>query len=503
MKDIAVIGAGGVAGLACLHELLNTDKDGNCTIKEGKLPKECLFNVVGFEQKSEIGGTWFSNGFKRDPPMPSQEILDTECYDDVRTIRPTNRNCPAWNLESATFEKPIRTEIDPNYINWSNTALWPKLYTNSPESYMKYSTLAIDDQSPEGYNPFITHEQLRKRMLDFAQHENIQSKIRFNTEVYNVKKQDSKWILTLRVVGDNHDSWYQQAFDAIMLAQGSFGIPYIPYFKGLSQYVALHPGAVLHSKAYRDPQEFKDKRVVIIGGNISAIDLGQYLEPWCKEVIISRDLSREPYLPFMARCINAFKNVELLEEFIPETKELKLTNGQSLSDVDHVIIATGYHIELPFLEEGILQYSIPSNGRFPSSNSRIKGLYQHVFNIEDPSIVFVGKLVVQTCFRNMESQAAAVVGIWSGMKQLPSKQEQYKWEQERLSKVQEHLFHKYDIYTLRKDFFDPMSQFYLDERPDPLYDHLLESMDEYEFSLETFEKLFNEYRTGERDIRDD
>lgn len=500
MLDVAVIGAGGVAGLAALYELLHTDSEGKCLIKENTLPEQCFFNVVGFEQKTEIGGTWFTDGFRRDPLMPPQNVMDSEQYDNVRVIKAPHSLAPTdERLQNSSLEAPILTEKDPEYCNWSATAIWPRLYTNVPESYMRYSTTSKNDQCPTDLAPFVTHEQLRERLLKFGKR--VQDKIRFNTEVYNVEKRSGKWFITLRVPGeDNVDIWYQQSFDRVILAQGSFSIPFIPHFKGLSKYVKQHPGSVIHAKGYRDPSEFAGKRVVIVGANISAIDLGQYLQPVCKEVIISRKSTREPYLPYMSRCINSFKNVELIKEFTAETKELLLNDGTVLQDVDQVILATGYHIEIPFLQEGVFQYSIPEGCAHPTSNSRVKGLYQHVFNVEDTTIAFVGKIVVQTLFRNMESHAAAVVGVWTGRKQLPTKEEQYAWEEQRLNKVEEHLFHKYDIHTLKEDFFDPMSQFYLDDRPDPLSDRLLDTMDPYNFSLETFEMLFNEFRTGKREL---
>lgn len=495
-----MIGGGGIAGLASLRELLCTDATGRSTVGE-TVPHDRFFEVVGFEQKPEIGGTWFTDGFKKDPAMPPQDVLDTERYSEVRVLKPSHSHFPSADLlEAHSATVPYCTEKDPKYCNWSSTAVWPRLYTNVPESYTRYSTAQKTEVSPEELAPFLTHEQLRQRLLDFAKQEHVKSLIRFNTEVYDVVKDRDEWVLTLRSWNDKYDLWYQERFEYVVLAQGSFSIPFIPQIKGLSSYVKHRPGAVLHAKAYTEPDDFRDKRVVIVGGNISAIDLGQYLQPVCKEVIVSRNLARDPYLPYMDRCINSFRNMEMIKEFRHETGELVLSDGTVLRDVDHVILATGYHIELPFLQPGILRYSIPADCNAPTSNSRIKGLYQHVFNIEDPSLVFVGKLIVQTLFRQMESQAAAAVGFWTGKKKLPSKEEMYAWEKKRLAQVEEHLFHKYNIYTLKEDFFDPMRKLHLDGRPDPLRDDLLASMVSYDESLEKFERLFNEFRTGDRDV---
>lgn len=498
IKEVAVIGAGGVAGLASIRELLSTNIDGSSSIGLGEFGTPFFTKVVGFEQKLDIGGTWNVEDYIPDPNLPSQEILDTEQYDNVSIIKGQHKYAPS-ELTQSSADNQVKTLKDGSYIKWSKTGIYPRLYTNVPESYMRYSTSEKNGTPPVEIDPFITHEQLQKRLIDYSDENDLKKYIRFNTEVYRVTKEGSKWILTLRRYTDTYDYWYQEKFDGVILAQGSFSIPYIPNIPGLSQYNKLYPGVILHSKSYRDPKCYRDKNVIIVGGNISAIDIGQYLDP-IANVLISRDLSRDPYLPYMSRCINSLTNIPLIKEFLPYSKKIRLTDGTVLSGIDHVILCTGYHVEIPFLEKGILNYSIPNNSKVPTSNSRIKSLYQHVFNIEDPSIAFVGKLVVQTLFRTMETQAAAIAGVWSGIKKLPSKAEQYEWEEKRLAQSDENLFHKYDIYTIKSEYFDKMKEFHPLNRPDPLNDNLLNDLNTYEHSLITFERLFNEFREGKLDI---
>lgn len=509
IREVAVIGAGGVAGLASVFELLHTADDGTSTVASGEIASNPHFTkIVGFEQKDNVGGTWYTDNFARDPGLPSQEVLDTQRYDDVRVIKSQHKHVPSpEDLASSSVGSPVTTEVDDTYQTWSRSAVWPRLYTNVAEPYLRYSTSKTFDYPPQGLAPLITHKQFWNRLNAFSETNELRSRIRFNTEVYRVRKDEAaqKWIVTARYhdPATNTDKWYEESFDGVILAQGSFSIPYIPVIKGLSEYARRYPGSILHAKAYREATEFKDKRVVIVGANISAVDLGQYLNQVAKEVIISRNLSRDPFLPFVKRCISTFKNVNLITEYLPDTKQLKLSDGTILDDVDNVIICTGYHIEIPFLDKGVFEYSLPIKSGPPTSNSRIKGLYQHCFNVSDPSLTFVGKLVVQTLCRNVESQAAAVAGVWSGAAELPSKEEMYAWEAGRLEKAEEYLFHKYDISTLRSDFYDPMRKLYTKGRPDPIGDGVLESLDVYDLSVETFERLFNGFRTGKLDLHKD
>ena len=49
-----------------------------------------------------------------------------------------------------------------------------------------------------------------------------------------------------------------------------------------------------------------------------------------------------------------------------------------MDDVDIVLFATGYDFSFPFLDNVSI------------TRRRIKGLYQHVFNADDPTLSFIG-----------------------------------------------------------------------------------------------------------------
>lgn len=64
-----------------------------------------------------------------------------------------------------------------------------------------------------------------------------------------------------------------------------FFMPNIPKIPGLKNF----PGKVLHSHNYRDPEDFKNKSVLILGGGISGIDIGQELMNVASEVYLSHN----------------------------------------------------------------------------------------------------------------------------------------------------------------------------------------------------------------------
>jgi hypothetical protein len=71
-----------------------------------------------------------------------------------------------------------------------------------------------------------------------------------------------------------------------------------------------------------------------------------------------------------------------ITQFDPQTGRIFFADGTFADDVDHVILGTGYTFSLPYLPK--IQAEIKKGYR------RLPDVYQHTWNIEDPSLVFVG-----------------------------------------------------------------------------------------------------------------
>ncbi len=69
-------------------------------------------------------------------------------------------------------------------------------------------------------------------------------------------------------------------------------------------------------------------------------------------------------------------------KFDADTGRIHFEDDSHLDDVDHVIFGTGYQFSLPYLAE--------VQRRIKKAHRRLPGVYQHVFNIEDPTLTFVG-----------------------------------------------------------------------------------------------------------------
>jgi hypothetical protein len=70
-----------------------------------------------------------------------------------------------------------------------------------------------------------------------------------------------------------------------------------------------------------------------------------------------------------------------MQRFEPETGRIVFEDGSNLDDVDHVFFDTGYTFSIP---------SLPRvQDLIKKANRRLPGVYQHTWNIEDPSSTFI------------------------------------------------------------------------------------------------------------------
>ena len=130
------------------------------------------------------------------------------------------------------------------------------------------------------YGTFVPHHIPRQYIESYFSLHKTDALLSLNTTVEDVtlittpKKVEERWKLTLR----KHDSaqkvdvWWEEAFDAVVLANGHYSVPFIPEVKGLAEYIARFPGKILHSKTYRSPSIYRSKRVLTIGNSASGHD---------------------------------------------------------------------------------------------------------------------------------------------------------------------------------------------------------------------------------------
>lgn len=92
-------------------------------------------------------------------------------------------------------------------------------------------------------------------------------------------------------------------------------------------------------------------------------------------------------------------------------------DGTVATDIDVIILATGYRYTFPFLDETMLDFEFNA-----------PRLYKHMFRVEEnPSIAFIGCLQPVGCmFPVAEMQARLATRVFKGFVKLPNQTEMEK-----------------------------------------------------------------------------
>ncbi|CUM45811.1 uncharacterized protein AC631_04776 [Debaryomyces fabryi] len=499
IQSIAIIGAG-PGGLASLYEFLHTNKDGSSTVGGPKSIDPKFTNIVAFEQKDKVGGIWATSGKDSDLPIPPQNLLDTESYANPDIIHPS-QPIPD-NLQNTSVDKPVVKKLDPiaRELEWNKSGVFPGLFTNIPSRFTRFSYLPNEvkylDKSRTIY-PFLSHEELSKRFSDFVDKEDLDKYVRKNSRVEGLfKNNKDKWVVTVRHTSAEYEEWYEEEYDAVVIANGHYTVPNIPHIEGLAKFNELHPNTLIHSKSFRDAQKFKDKKVLIVGGSFSSINVLQYVVPLAKQTFISK---RGPHLvfPWIDKAVDSegiFKK-PVIEKFLPESNEVLFSDGSKEKDFDIILLATGYHYHYPFLNKYLKVIE-------PSNLSRVSGLYYDTFAIEDPTLATVGVAISTINFHTIEASAAAIAGVWSNSKTLPTKEEQHAWEKEHIETTADNLFfHYYTHDTVKDNFIDKLHDYAPSGRKNP-FEEDSQFLNEINEGINSLENLFYKLKNKTLNLED-
>ncbi|KAK7215366.1 hypothetical protein V2G26_003369 [Clonostachys chloroleuca] len=399
------------------------------------LVKEQAFETIRvFERQERIGGTWVFHG---DRPAPQNILLPIG-----------GRSAPKAKQLPLSFPCELPKSQDDVW----ETAAHENLHSNLPPEIMCFTQEPIPQVVSDhilghyGADAPFRHRELIREWIETIFHSGGNEKlVEFNTSVELAEKVGDEWVLTLRksVRGERKETWWQETFDALVVATGHYNLPWVPEIPGLADYNAKYPGRIRHTKHYTDPNDYKDKRVVVVGGSVSAFDALHDVRTTSKHPVISS--MRKPSAIFGAPPFKHphIENHSEIASFDSETGRIDFTDGGYVDDVDVVLFATGYEFDFPFLPD------------INIVNRRIPGLYQHVFLARDPSLAFVGMVTGGFGLRIFEWQGVAVARVFAGRAILPSLEEMERWESERISVVGDGI----PFWVLNPDFETPF-EFY-------------------------------------------
>ncbi len=191
--------------------------------------------------------------------MLAQGLDNVVCYDDGAAIGGN------W----AYVEDPARTSVyDSTHI-----------ISSKPLSGFE------DFPMPADFPDFPSHRQMLAYFETYADHFKLRPHIKLRRRVESATRgADGRW--TLRLTGP--DGAAEDVVDHLIVCSGHHREPFVP------QYPGTFAGEVLHSRDYKRPDIFRDKRVLVVGAGNSACDIAVDASRYATRVVLS--MRRGAYL---------------------------------------------------------------------------------------------------------------------------------------------------------------------------------------------------------------
>ncbi|KAF9771365.1 hypothetical protein IL306_010992 [Fusarium sp. DS 682] len=423
MRRVAVIGAGPAGAIA-------TDA----------LVKEGAFDIIRvFDRRSAVGGTWVHTPHLP-PGIPSLENLVAGEADDAVSVP-----------EQLPAITPISEAVNSHQHRFSDTPIHENLHSNIAPDIISYtqepfpkklSQKTLDEHGPDSL--FRHHSVVREWIEGIFIRSGHEKLLELNTTVERIEKEKGEWVITLRKDLKGRNYWWRETFDAVVVASGHYNVPWFPKVEGMLEFDKRFPGVIQHSKHFREASRYRGKRVIVVGASISSIEIiHEILDVVDGQVFASiRDqpIPAFGWVPFEHPKITIKPAIQCFDS---ETGRIHFADGSYLDNIDHIIYGTGYTFSFPF---------IPTvQKRVKNAYRRLPGVYQHTWNIEDPTLTFVGMasffhlMIFQYAnptiqlgggftFRAYEWQSVAIARFLAGRaKPLPSIPEQLEWERQRVN----------------------------------------------------------------------
>lgn len=421
---VAIIGAGPAGGIALDSFLKAGYKD-----------------VTLFDRQRSVGGTWSLDediGFKPSEDVPGIERLGSKANPPI--------DIPA-GVDGASESDPLRTHQVNYGTRFEEANLYRQVETNVLAELMNFS----DNPFPAVYpaksyerfgvdDAFRTQDVIRAYVRNYYVGREKYLKLRTTVErAYQPNGIGTPWRLVLRRRGADadKDEWWSQDFDFLYAATGRFNVPYVPNIEGLKDAVDRSPrGTITHTKVFREPSDFQNKRVVVVGASFSNVDVVHLIHDAGAQspVHVALNTVLPPLLPHFAQpWIEPHSKVK---KVIYDSNKAKLTivfaDDSVVHDVDKLVLGTGYQYTYPYLEDYVSQFG----GIVNQDGRGTHNLYWSTWWKYDSSLAISSNIVDAIFWRFIEIQAKATANLWQlKHEEWPTVREAEEWENKRRSET--------------------------------------------------------------------
>ncbi|WP_051367473.1 flavin-containing monooxygenase [Hamadaea tsunoensis] len=343
-------------------------------------------------------------------------------------------------------------------IGGPHSSAYRTLHLNTSKGRTEFA----DHPMPAGWPDYPDHARVAAYLQDYAQTHGLLRHVRLQHTVEQVRRVGERWEVTVR--GPSGTS--TDVYAAVIVANGHNSVPKTPTYPGQATVEQMH------SHDYRDPAQLTGKRVLVVGGGNSAMDIAvdssyaadstlislrrgvwivpKYLLgkpsdtlngalakrlPWRLRQRISQTTLRmavgkpsryglpDPAHGFLQdhptlsdSLLSRISHGEIAPRpgisWVDGTT-VTFTDG-SCEDVDLIVWCTGYRVDLPFLDPALL-------GAGPETLP----LYRRVFHLDAPGLMFVGLMQsTGAALPVVEAQARLAAAHLAGTYALPTPAEQ-------------------------------------------------------------------------------
>ncbi|CAI2368198.1 unnamed protein product [Moneuplotes crassus] len=419
-----------------------------------------------------------------------REIADLKCYELKSEIG------GLWVYKDTTDDDHKEDDKFYELYGTVHESIYKDLTTIIPIHFFAFK----DFPPKKKERTHFTHEEVLEYLQDYSANFDLERFIEFETQVIEVTKTtDGPKDWTVKV--KNNGETKEEHFDYVIVCNGHNSVPYFPTegIEGLD----LFKGKILHAHNFRKPdtEDFIDKNVLLVGLKYSGMDiLYQLLESnniraiingeepnytidesgiGAKKIILSastaHDLSQsDDFKKYADKGIIVPKSGSKLEF----TEDGVIYEDGSEEKIDTILFSTGYKFSFPFIKD-------PSLVEYECDGRYFGPLYQRIFSINHPSLIFVGQ-PDSNAFNQilMERQVMFMKSFIEGNLTLPSKEEMM----EHLEKDKKHVEENYGLRNFYKAPFQYTSG-YIKELKEILKSQDIEPNEDNKEHLKTLFKM--------------
>ena len=289
-------------------------------------------------------------------------------------------------------------------------SMYRYLWSNGPKECLEFADYTFDEHFGFPIASYPPRAVLWDYIKGRVEKSDVRRYIRFDTAVRDVSysQQTGKFTIIAHDLEANHT--HRDEFDYVVVATGHFSTPNAPYFEGFESFL----GRVLHAHDFRDAVEFAGRDVMVVGSSYSAEDIGSQCHKYgCKSVTVSYRTN-----PMGFKWPDSWKEVPLLIKVEGKTAHFK---DGSTTNVDAIILCTGYLHHFPFLHDDLRLET--GNRLWPL------GLYEGVVWEANPKLFYIGAHDQYYTFNMFDAQAWYARDVMLGRIALPSGDEMAKHSQ--------------------------------------------------------------------------